>query len=1408
MMPAVKHFDPILGVDVHIIQPPGPVPPLPIPHPFVGFVIDPFDYVPIVGATVLVNSMPRGQAGTAGKCVPPHIPIGGVFVKPPANEAEIFMGSATVAVDGDAFSFMAVPALSCHCVGMPPPPRPKKKSKTKSLVLPTSVVLPIPAGPPVLVGGPPTISIMALGMKVGMAGLGKAFKKLSKLKAVKKLKRKAKSLKKKFKDKLKKKKKGKPASNRGSCEGGCPVDAITGNVVDRLLDYRQPGSIPFVWKRYYDSSWAAQDSIVGRGWRHAYQRTLEITDDGFLLTEDNGEEFELPPIDELSGSTVWAGYALSKTTARAYRLQRRGTPDMVFSFLAPDRPAVLTQLRQGPDLANLRYDGGGRLTRIEFSDGRRVAMSYDAHEHLVDIDVHPGDGDRLCAARYEYDSIGNLVRHTDALHNTTRYDYDAASRLTCHRDPLGYGIHYAYDEKGRCIRTWGQDGLYDEAFEYQPELNQSIRRSSTGAQWVYVYDENMTAFEIIDPYGNSRKFIQDEIGRVIADIDEIGQETRLLYDEWGGHYARETPLGDLQPPRHIDMHPPERPLLRLPPTPLEWQWGDLLRPDQIKPPADKDAEPSVSPREVRDAMGRVLEKEDGRGRKERWSYDANGNVIEYVDADGSVFRTEISSWNLPIRKFDPNWSIYQFEYNIHEFITKIVDPGGSISEYIYDLKDRIAEVRRHGVTREHYVWDGAGNLIEKRDGKGKPLLELDIGPGGFPVKRKLASGQTHEFEYDDRGYVTRAATDTSETVFERDSTGRAVSDVRDGLGVRHHVLDSRITRSMIFDRFPTFYDHSESDHLKITDPSGALHRLKISRGGVINKELTNGTAEWNTYDADGHITERFISRSNGESNKTRWNYSPAGDLLEKIDDVRGATHWRYDASHRLLAEITPDNRELAYRRDMAGNLLAKPGLTSVKYSEGNRIDVADGEAYAYNQRNHVSGKAKNGRETSFEYDSKDMLVGAFFQNHAWKAEYDPLGRRLRKTFKDRTTEYYWDDNRLIAEVNHDGSCRIYIYADLGALVPFMFIDYDAFDADSHSGRSYFLFTDQRGCPEWVEDYSGHTVWRADVDPYGAAAIDPGSTIELNLRMPGHYHDPETDLHYNRFRYYDPGLGRYLQSDPIGQSGGYNLYAYCQNPLTQVDIVGWSENHSSDTGGSTRTADAESPAAKGDAPPKAKQSDAELDKIADDVGMERETLDNLSKRSQATNETIIVRGSNPDSLKYHGKPGHTPKPVDVKLKTAKAPDPDAGLVKKPENPTDDDLKNIADLEKKGYSFDDDGCLKTPEGDRVYGDHDLQGSYVDDPFAGTKHKVNTNDPEYQKGLNEDVCPDGDDMFQHGANDNFKKPDPDNPGQEVMGRQPDKNEKYVVTEPDGSVSQMDNTAELEQYYKDNNMDWPYDS
>lgn len=87
------------------------------------------------------------------------------------------------------------------------------------------------------------------------------------------------------------------------------------------------------------------------------------------------------------------------------------------------------------------------------------------------------------------------------------------------------------------------------------------------------------------------------------------------------------------------------------------------------------------------------------------------------------------------------------------------------------------------------------------------------------------------------------------------------------------------------------------------------------------------------------------------------------------------------------------------------------------------------------------------------------------------------------------------------------------------------------------------------------------VWKwENSDPFGTNTPNenPGGfgAFQFNLRFPGQYFDSETGTHYNRFRDYDPSIGRYVESDPIGLHGGINTYGYVKgSPLRYVDPDG-------------------------------------------------------------------------------------------------------------------------------------------------------------------------------------------------------------------------------------------------------------
>ncbi len=121
----------------------------------------------------------------------------------------------------------------------------------------------------------------------------------------------------------------------------------------------------------------------------------------------------------------------------------------------------------------------------------------------------------------------------------------------------------------------------------------------------------------------------------------------------------------------------------------------------------------------------------------------------------------------------------------------------------------------------------------------------------------------------------------------------------------------------------------------------------------------------------------------------------------------------------------------------------------------------------------------------------------------------------------------------------------------------------SFSVSQKVRKLYYVHPDHLGTPRIITDpTSNSVVWAWDnIDPFGANLpnenpSNTGNMFKYNFRFPGQYADAETGLFYNYMRDYDPSIGRYVQSDPVGLSGGLNTFGYSGgNPLNNRDPMG-------------------------------------------------------------------------------------------------------------------------------------------------------------------------------------------------------------------------------------------------------------
>ena len=332
----------------------------------------------------------------------------------------------------------------------------------------------------------------------------------------------------------------------------------------------------------------------------------------------------------------------------------------------------------------------------------------------------------------------------------------------------------------------------------------------------------------------------------------------------------------------------------------------------------------------------------------------------------------------------------------------------------------------------------------------------------------------------------------------------------------------------------------------------------------------------------------------------RYAYDKAGNLIQSADQRSGVLNYVYDKIGRIQeARNSQTGRSETFAFDPAHNILDIPtstpspvgegrgeGKTTAPISDdpqtqgrlkspanpnpvsGNRLKEYNGIEYTYDALgNLIYRQLPNGENQYYQYDLENQLVRAEIKKPAgnteiWEYAYDPFGRRLSKERQDKLawtstepkrTHFVWDGTRLLQEHTYKGSYT-YIYTDQDSYEPLAQIFDNAKDGKQY--LSYF-HTDQIGIPREMTDINGNLLWYGEYTAWGRLKKDERvyKNAHQPFRLQNQYFDEETGLHYNLMRYYEPEAGRFVNQDPIGLTGGSNLYQFSLNSLTWIDPLG-------------------------------------------------------------------------------------------------------------------------------------------------------------------------------------------------------------------------------------------------------------
>ena len=525
----------------------------------------------------------------------------------------------------------------------------------------------------------------------------------------------------------------------------------------------------------------------------------------------------------------------------------------------------------------------------------------------------------------------------------------------------------------------------------------------------------------------------------------------------------------------------------------------------------------------------------------QYSYDANGNLLTILDALARSTGQQYDARNRLAQVTDPANGITAYAYDGLDRLLRVTDPRGLVTQYTYNGLGDLTLQTSPDTGATQYTYDDSGNARTKIDARGQ-LTTFGYDALSRVASKASANGPSITFTYDQGAF----------------GVGR-LSAMNDGAAVMQWSYDAfgRVggkTQSLHNRSLTVGYGYAAGGKAnRVTYPSGHIVTYGYDSAGRISSVSVDGATLLNAATYEPFGPANGWTWGNGTNHQRFYDKDGRVAAITFPPEAADQQSFGYDLLDRLIsAALTGSAVNLSYSYDATGNRAqeVRNGAASqyTTASGSNRLQSISGattRSMAYN----ANGSITNDRGVTFTYDGRERLLGAGTTTYYVSG----LEQRIEKAGAGANTasgarQFVYDEQgHLLGEYDVGTGTPIAEHIYLGDWPVGLL----------QGSTMYYVQPDQLGAPRTVTRASDNqTMWAWQREPFGAGNIQASSGFEYNLRFPGQYFDAETGTNYNYFRDYDPTIGRYTESDPIGLGGGPNTYSYVRGmPLISADTFG-------------------------------------------------------------------------------------------------------------------------------------------------------------------------------------------------------------------------------------------------------------